>query len=155
MHFSLYSICISVFLSLTLSPSLFLSHCLQLTWAQFSLTVLAARGKVIWIDPQCFKGLCQSRETPCVFVLLILMAFWGAGRFRTVLMCQWMKYCCLQLEEIAGMTLHMEAKQKNIQKQHQPVALPNQYYYCLLWAESISQWFLLKWELCLLRWLFI
>lgn len=108
--------------SLSLSPSPFLSHCLQLTWAQFSLTVLAARGKVIWTDPQCFKGLCQSRETPCVFVLLILMVFWGVGRFRTVLMCQWMKYCSLQSEEIAGMTLHMEAKQKHIQKQHQCVA---------------------------------
>lgn len=34
-----------------------------------------------------------------------------------------MKYCSLQSEEIAGMTLHMEAKQKHIQKQHQCVAM--------------------------------
>lgn len=42
-------------------------------------------------------------------------------------MCQWMKYCSLQSEEIADMTLHMEVKQKHMQKQHQCVAMSNQY----------------------------
>lgn len=42
-------------------------------------------------------------------------------------MCQWMKYCSLQSEEIADMTLHMEVKQKHMQKQHQCVAMSNHY----------------------------
>lgn len=49
-----------------------------------------------------------------------------------------MKYCSLQSEKIAGMTLHMKAKQKHIQKQRQCAAMSNQYPYCFLQEKSVN-----------------
>lgn len=50
-----------------------------------------------------------------------------------------MKYCSLQLEELASMTLPMKAKQKHTQKQHQCVGMSNQYPYNFLRVESVGQ----------------